>query len=244
MPPGRIAAILFLLLCALLTVHCLLPGQVVEAAPGVTETTPVKDRIRRILGDILILSLYGFPLSIAEGWALAHLTEARQQPAKEAPAPTDDWTAWLECLPRWLREPHRVGRGLVAGGCLTVVVLVVGAAALALFYHSSGQPEQVSQVLPRFAYWLPFGLLGLVTDIPFQVFEWADKRQRVLLRLALWWFPRVVIFAFVFNPPFLRNLDPVTTALTVLAVDAALAAFFLWLHRSRKRRGTRAPQQD
>ena len=123
----------------------------------------------------------------------------------------------------------------MAGGCLTAVVVVLGAVAFALYYLFSGQPEQVSQILPRFAYWLPFGLLGLVTDIPFQVFYWEDKRRRVLLRLILWWFPRLVIFAFVCNPPILQDLEPATTALVVLAIDGVLAAFFLWLYTSRGR---------
>jgi hypothetical protein len=41
------------------------------------------------------------------------------------------------------------------------------------------------------------------------------------------------MFAFVANPPVLRDLDPTTTALTVLAIDGVLAAFFLWLQRKR-----------
>jgi hypothetical protein len=38
----------------------------------------------------------------------------------------------------------------------------------------------------------------------------------------------------VFNPPILQDLDPATTAWTVLAIDGALAAFFLLLHTSRE----------
>jgi ABC-type multidrug transport system permease subunit len=53
--------------------------------------------------------------------------------------------------------------------------------------------------------------------------------------LALYGFPLVVVFAFVFNPPFLRDLDPVTTALAVLAIDGALVAFFVWLHNRQRR---------
>ena len=122
----------------------------------------------------------------------------------------------------------------MAGACLTAVVVLLGAVAFALYYHFSGQPEKVSQILPRFAYWLPFGLLGLITDVPFQVFNWEDRRLRVFLRLILWWFPRLVIFAFVFNPPILQDLDPATTALAVLAIDSILASFFLFLHTSRE----------
>ena len=85
-----------------------------------------------------------------------------------------------------------------------------------------------------FSYIFMFALLGLVTDIPFEVFDWQDRRMRVLLRLAIWWFPRLVMFAFVANPPVLRDLDPAMTALTVLAIDGLLAAFFLWLHTSRR----------
>lgn len=212
--------------------------------------------IGQILGDILILALYGFPLSIAEGWAFADPTKAREQPRTELsespeaaeapakPAPTsgdevpasvDSRTALAVRLPHWVRSPRGVPAGLVAGGCLTVVVVLLGAVAFALYYHFSGQPEKVSQILPRFAYWLPFGLLGLITDMPFQVFNWQDRRLRVFLRLILWWFPRLVIFAFVFNPPILQDLDPATTALAVLAIDGALAAFFLILHTSRQR---------
>ena len=213
--------------------------------------------VGQILGDILILALYGFPLSIAEGWALARPTKAKKQPATElsesleavetpakptptsgdeAPVSGNDWTASTGRLADWGPKLQGVPGGLVAGGCLTAVVVVVGAMAFALYYLLSSQPEKVSQILPRFAYWLPFGLLGLVTDVPFQVFNWEDRRLRVFLRLILWWFPRLVIFAFVFNPPFLQDLDPATTALTVLAIDGALAGFFLWLY-------TRQPQQ-
>ena len=209
--------------------------------------------IGQIVSDIVILALYGFPLSIAEGWALAdparaekqqkmespEVLEAAGKPApaigNDAPAASDDWTALVERLPHWVRKPHGVPAGVVAGTCLTVVVVLAGAVGFALYYHFSGQPEKVAQILPRFAYWLPFGLLGLVTDMPFQVFSWQDRRLRVFLRLILWWFPRFVIFAFVFNPPFLRDLDPATTALVVLVIDGALALFFWWLH-SRGRR--------
>jgi len=204
--------------------------------------------IGQIISDILILALYGFPLSIAEGWTLADPTKAEKQPKTEsseqpeavattgndAPASTYDWTALAERLPHWVRRPEGNPAGLLAGACLTAVVVLLGAVAFALYYHFSGQPEKISQILPRFAYWLPFGLLGLVTDVPFQVFDWKDRRLGVFLRLLLWWFPRLLIFAFAFNPPILRDLDPATTALAVLAVDGALAGFFLWLHTSRQ----------
>ena len=208
--------------------------------------------ISQIIGDILILALYGFPLSIAEGWVFADPTEAEKQPETESsealeageplarPGPTngDDGTASLGRLADWGPRLRGIPGGLVAGGCLTVVVVVLGAVAFALYYHLSGQPEKVSQILPGFAYWLPFGLLGLVTDVPFQVFDWQDRRLRVFLRPILWWFPRIVIFAFVFNPPFLRDLDPATTALAVLGIDGALALFFLWLHSRQPRHGS------
>ena len=211
--------------------------------------------VGQILGDILILALYGFPLSIAEGWAFADPTKAREQPktelsespeavetpakpaptsGDEAPASGDNWTASFGRLSDLGPRLRGVPGGLVAGGCLTVAVVVVGAVAFALYYHFSGQPEKVSQILPRFAYWLPFGLLGLITDVPFQAFNWEDRRLRVFLRLILWWFPRIVIFAFVFNPPILQDLDPATTALAVLAIDGILASFFLFLHTSRE----------
>ena len=215
--------------------------------------------IGQIVSDILILALYGFPLSIAEGWVFSDPTRADKQPKTEssdspgaaetatkptstgddgAPASGEDWTASFEPLADWGSKLQGVPGGLVAGGCLTVAVIVLGAVAFALYYDFSGQPEKVSQILPRFAYWLPFGLLGLVTDVPFQVFDWKDRRLRVFLRLILWWFPRLVIFAFVFNPPFLRNLDPATTALVVLVIDGALALFFLWLHNRQRCQGS------
>ena len=212
--------------------------------------------IGQIVSDIVILALYGFPLSIAEGWVLADPTKSETQPeaepsesleavetatkpistgGDEAPASGEDWTTSFGSLADWGSRLRGVPGGLIAGGCLTVVVVLLGAIAFALYYHFSGQPEKVAHVLPRFAYWLPFGLLGLVTDVPFQIFDWQDKRLRTFLRLVLWWLPRLVIFAFVFNPPILQDLDPATTALVVLAVDAALALFFLWLHNRQRR---------
>ena len=77
-------------------------------------------------------------------------------------------------------------------------------------------------------------LLGMVTDIPFQIIYWEDNRLRVLLRLVIWWFPRSIIVAFVVNPPLLQDLDPATTALVVLAVDVVLAAFCLGLYTTRE----------
>jgi hypothetical protein len=173
----------------------------VEDAPQ-TEATTTKVNVGLILGNLLILSLYSFPMSIGEGWAVS------------VPTP-----------PRWVKKPHRVATGLVAGGCLMAVVVVVGAAAFALYYLFSDQPEKVSQILPRFAYWFPFALLGLVTDVPFHVFDWEDRRLRVFLRLIVWWTPRIIIVAFMINLPILQDLDPATTALAVLAIDGVLALF-------------------
>jgi hypothetical protein len=260
----RTITVALLLVCILLAAQSTLSGQGGEVAHGsasvaASETSPVEDapqrgpattkaKVGQILRDVLILSLYGFPLSIAEGWVLADPTKAEKQPktersespgdvasttGDEAPAPADDWAAFVERLPRWLQKPQRGAAALVAGGCLTIAVVLAGAGAFALYYHLSGHPEEVSQVLPRFAYWLPFGLLGLVTDVPCEAFKWEDKRKRVLLRLILWWLPRVVIFAFVFNPPLLQNLDPTVTALAVLGIDGLLVAFFLWLYKAR-----------
>jgi EamA domain-containing membrane protein RarD len=138
----------------------------------------------------------------------------------------------------------RVPAGLVAGGCLMAVVVVIGAAAFALYYLFSDQPETVSQIVPRFAYWFPFALLGLVTDVPFHVFDWQDRRLRVMLRLILWWMPRLVIVAFMINLPILQDLDPATTALVVLAFDGILAAFFLLLYALRKRIGMKDVRQN
>jgi hypothetical protein len=54
--------------------------------------------------------------------------------------------------------------GLVGGGCLTAAMVVIGASAFVLYYLLSGQPAKVSQIVPRFAYWLPFALLGLIAE--------------------------------------------------------------------------------
>ena len=231
---GRMIAIIILLLCILPVAHRTLPTQtapvpaavaageisLVEDAPQ-TGATTTKVKVGLILGNLLILSLWSFPMSIGEGWALSN------------PTP-----------PHWIKKSHRAAAGLVAGGCLMAVVVVVGAAAFALYYLISGQPEAASQIVPRFAYWFPFALLGLVTDVPFHVFDWEDRRLRVLLRLILWWLPRLVIVAFMINLPILQDLDPATTALVVLAIDGVLAAFFLLLYTLRKQIGLNDVQQD
>jgi hypothetical protein len=213
------------------------------------------DKIFFILGNLLILSLYAFPMSFAETWAFGDPRKVKKRPKKESPVslvatespaePTqmigdeapdsvDEWTTMSVRLPRWVQRLPRVTAGLLAGGFLMVVVVIVGAAAFALYYRSSGQTEQISQIIPRFAYWFPFALLGMVTDIPFQIIYWEKKRVRVLLRLVIWWFPRVVIIAFVVNPPILQDLDRATTALTVLAIDCVLAALCLGLYSARE----------
>jgi hypothetical protein len=133
-----------------------------------------------------------------------------------------------------MQKLPRVAAGLAAGGCLMVGVVTVGALAFALYYLITDQPEMVSEILPRFAYWFPFALLGMVCDIPFMIIYWQDARLRVLLRLVIWWFPRAVIIMFVINPPALQELDPTTTALTVLAIDVVLAAFCLGLYAARE----------
>ena len=115
-------------------------------------------------------------------------------------------------------------------------VVVVGAVAFALYYLFSDQPENVSQIIPRFTYWFPFAFLGMVTDVPFtfRIFDLENRRKKVLLRLIVWWMPRIVIVAFMLDLPIVRDLDPATTALVVLAIDGVLAAFFAWLHALRK----------
>ena len=123
-----------------------------------------------------------------------------------------------------------------------VGVVALGAAAFARYYLFTGQSDEISQVLPRFAYWFPFALLGMVTEIPFQIIYWEDKYLRVLLRLIIWWFPRLIIVAFVINPPFLQGLDPAKTALTVLAIDGVLAAFCLGLYTAREQMGMKSVQ--
>ena len=113
---GRLFAILFLLLCLSLVAQCALPGQVVEATRAASEISPVQDapqtegtttnaRIGLILGNLLILSLYAFPMSIGEEWALADpkkepsdSLEAVETTGNEAPAAVDEWTALLERL--------------------------------------------------------------------------------------------------------------------------------------------------
>lgn len=197
-----------------------------------------------ILSNLLILNLWAFPLSIGEGWVLADPKFAKKRPEAESSgspdttetpgseeaAPGDDWAALVGRLPGWVRKPQGIAAGLKAGGCLTAAVVVVGAAAFALYYLFSGQPERIGQVMPRFAYWLPFALLGLITDLPFGLFDWPDRRRRVILRLLLWWFPRVIMMAFVIDPPFLQGLDPTWTALAVLVIDAGLAAILVGLY--------------
>ncbi len=227
-----------------------------EDVPQIRATT-TKINVGLILGNFLILCLYSFPMSIGEGWALSNPMKAKKQPktelpempeaietpdkpaltiSNEAPASTGDWTVLVERLSLWVQKLPSVVVGLVGGGCLMVAVVLVGAVAFALYYLFNGQPEKVGQILPWFAYWFPFALLGLVTDVPFtfNTFDWADRRQRVLLRLMVWWIPRLVIVAFMINLPILQDLDPATTALAVLVIDGVLAAFFLWLHMSRK----------
>lgn len=73
--------------------------------------------------------------------------------------------------------------------------------------------------------------------MPFQIFYWEDSRLRTVLRLVIWWFPRLVIITFVINPPFLQDLNPATTALTLLAVDGVLAAFCLGLYATWEQMG-------
>jgi hypothetical protein len=220
-----------------------------------TEATSTGDKVGLILGKLLILSLYAFPMSFALSWAFGDPKKAKIQPKMEsseaivatktaakpietngdaAPTPTDDWKKWSEHLPQRLQKVPRVMVGLAAGAFLMVVVVIIGAFAFALYYHFSGQPEQVSQIVPRFAYWFPFALLGMVTEMPFQIIYWENGPVRVLLRLVIFWFPRIVIIAFVINPPFLQELDPATTVLTVLAIDGVLAAFCLGLYAARE----------
>ena len=183
-----------------------------ENVPQALATTSKID-VGLILGNFLILCLYSFPMSIGEGWALSSPMKAKKQPS--------------------------VVVGLVGGGCLMTGAVVAGAIAFALYYLFSDQPEKVSQIVPRFAYWFPFALLGLVTNVPFtfHIFDLADRRRKVLLRLMVWWLPRLVIVAFMINLPILQELDPATTALAVLVIDGVLAVFFLWLYMSRKQPG-------
>lgn len=212
-----------------------------------------------IFGNLLILSLYAFPMSFAEEWAFGDPRKARKQTKKglleltevtetaaesthtvsdEATASIDNRTTISQRLPQRVQNLPCVTAGLAAGGCLMVVVVIVGVVAFGLFYLLTDQPDRVSQILPRFAYWFPFALLGMVTNSPFQIIYWEDGRVRVLLRLMIWWFPRLVIIAFVINPLILQDLDPVKTALTVLAIDAVLAAFCLGLYTAREQMRT------
>jgi hypothetical protein len=268
---GRIIAIVFLPFCILLAAQRTLPTQTspvqVDVATGEispiedaaqTEATTTNDNVVFILGNLLILSLYAFPMSYAENWAFGDPKKAMHQskkqspeldldtemPGDEAPASTVEWAKLSKRLPQWTQKYPRAKAGLAAGGCLMVVVVVVGAIAFALYYLISGQPERVSEIIPRFAYWFPFALLGMVADVPFMIIYWEDLRTRVLLRLMIWWFPRLIIIAFVINPPFLQDLDPATTALTVLAIDVVLAAFCLGLYAAREQMRMKDIQQD
>ena len=220
-----------------------------------TESTTTRGKVGSILGSLLILSLYAFPMSYAENWALVDPRKAKKQPktdssepnaaeetlaeatrmgGDEAPASADGWASLSKRLPQWMQKLPRVTAGLAAGGCLMIVVVIIGAVAFALYYHFTDQPDEISQIIPRFAYWFPFALLGMVADIPFRIIWWEDGRLRALLRLMIWWFPRIIIIAFVINPPILQDLDPVATALTVLAIDGVLAAFCLGLYAARE----------
>jgi hypothetical protein len=265
---GRIMAIAFLPLCILLDAQCTLPIQTApvptdaaasEVSPvgdaPQTEATSTRDKVGVILGNLLILSLYAFPMTYAEAWAFGDPRRAIKQPKKdsseintatetptkptrttdeEAPDPKDSRTALSQRLPRRVQELPRAATGLAAGGCLMVGVAIVGAVAFVLYYQFRGQPEKVSEILPRFAYWFPFALLGMVADVPFRIIYWEDRRLRVLLRLVIWWFPRIIIIAFAINPPFLQDLDLAITALAVLAIDGVFAAFCLGLYAARE----------
>jgi len=95
---GRRIAIVFLLPCILLVAQCTLRTQTspmpaavaageispVEDTPQ-TEATTTKDKVGLVLGNLLILSLWSFPMSIGEGWALS------------VPTP-----------PHWIKKSHRV----------------------------------------------------------------------------------------------------------------------------------------
>ena len=265
---GRMIAIIILLLCILPVAHRTLPTQTAPAPAAVaasglssvedttqTEATSTRDKAGFILGSLLIINLYAFPMSFAEEWAFGDprkvkkrpkhespesfvSAEASAKPAQtigdEAPASLVERITSSEFLPQWMRKLPRVKVGLAAGGCLMIVVVIFGAGAFALYYLFSGQPEKVGEIIPRFAYWFPFALLGMVADMPFQIFYWEDSHIRVLLRLIIWWFPRIIIIVFVINPPILQDLDPATTALTVLAIDGVLAAFCLGLYAARE----------
>ena len=236
-------------------------------AEDVTQTgaSTTGEQIGSIFGSLLILSFYSFPMSFAETWAFGDPRKAKKRPKKESPGSSaatersvepaealgdeapdsaDEWSSLAKHLPRWMRTLPRVTAGLLAGGLLMIVVVIAGAIAFAIYYNFSGQPEKISEIIPRFAYWFPFALLGMVTDIPFQIVYWENARLRVLLRLVIWWFPRVVIIAFVINPPILQGLDPAATALTVLAIDGILAAFGLGLYAAREQMATNAVQWD
>jgi hypothetical protein len=266
MPIGRMLVIVFLLLSILLVSHSTSLTQIAEEPtlsaasliPYAVEATQTGssstgDTVGLILGNFLILCLYSFPMSYAENWAFAVPKKVSQHPKKESPeldvdtgkpsdeasASADEWTKLSKRLPQWTHKYPRAWVGLATGGCLMVTVVIIGAAAFALYYLFRDQPEKVSQIVPRFAYWFPFALLGMVTDVPFtaRMFDLENRRKKVLVRLVVWWFPRFIIFVFMFNLPIVRDLDPATSALIVLAIDAILTAFFLGLHNFRKQVG-------
>jgi hypothetical protein len=95
-------AIVFLLPCILLVAQYAPPTQI-ALEPTVVATseissvedplqagaTTTKDNVGIILGNLLILCLYSFPMSIGEGWALSDLKKAKKRPRTELLE--DDW---------------------------------------------------------------------------------------------------------------------------------------------------------
>ena len=162
----------FLLLSIFLIALNTLPIQAASVAGDIspvedaaqTEASSTRGKIVLILGNLLILSLYAFPMSFAEEWSFGDPRKAKER-ASEAPETVGDWITWSDRLPQWAQRLPRVTAGLAAGGFLMVVVVVIGAIAFALYYNISDQPERVSEIIPRFAYWFPFALLGMVADI-------------------------------------------------------------------------------
>ena len=212
-----------------------------------------------IFGNFLILCFYSFPMSFAENWALAGQNKAKKRPTADgselngngeasckmtqraggnAPAALKDGKTRDGRSSSWLLGLPPVPAGFAKGGCLMIGVVVLGAIGFALSYLIRDQPEKIDEIIPRFAYWFPFALLGMVTDLPFtfKLFDWENQRLRIILRLIIWWLPRVIIFIFMFNLPIVRELDPLTTALIVLAIDGVIAAL-VWLRTRSWNRG-------
>lgn len=215
------------------------------------------------LANLFIVGLYYIALRIGQGIAIGKqfgegswtdrfmrtmqeyaATEGTGAPQARTFRQINEAQMAQQTLPDSVQRVQRITGGFLYSGCLLFIFAICGSAAFAAYYFATGNPGQYSQILLRFAYWLPFALLGLVTDMPFRVFDWKNARNRHIARVGLWWIPRIGIVVFMIYPPFLHTLDPVTTDLVVLALAAILAAIFGWAYASQERVTTRDVQDN